>query len=653
MSDVAERPAAPAAPGTHSVSGTPMRRVRTAGYVILGLQLVLGLIWSTVQYDRFALTFDFSIFQQAWYLIAHGNLNPWSTIKLSYFWQDHSEFIMWPLALLYWVWPHGVVLLWIQDIAVIGAEAVAFTWLCELAQRYRPGADAKWIASAGLVLLVANPWIWWTVSWDFHSETIAMPFAVAVARDLYNGRRRVWVWVVPLLSCGDVAATYLAAIGFGAVLAGRRPRMRSAALACLGVAALVLITAVHGNIGSGNGLQDYAYLASPGSVTRHLSLGAMATGILVHPLPALQKLWAHSPDIWANLAPSGLLGAGYVFLLPMVANVVVANNLLQNWLFAAPGFQSLPLYILTPVGTVAVLAIFARHHRRTALLVTALVVAQAAGYTAVWLPRTPAQWLRVSAPTAATLAGVASRIPASAEVIASQGIIGRFAGRADIQVLYGPGTEPLRGGETWFVIAPTAGLETLSPASSMALIARLAGLHATLMTAAEGVWAFRWYPPPGMHEIVVPEGLGPLPAWTHGGAAGRAITTGPVSDWHVTSTGQQGYVSDGLEWLEGAGSYEAYVTLSASGPVNVEVWNNTGNSLLARLSVPVTDGVETVEVPVDATAGYRATAYSGWGPFRATFEAPPPGQRLEVRVWSPGGEAVNVYRARLVPAGQG
>ena len=194
------------------------------GYAILGLQLALALAWSTVQYDRFALTFDFTIFHQAWYLIAHGDLNPWSTMKLSYFWQDHSEFIMWPLALLYWVWPHGVVLLWIQDIAVVGAEAVAFTWLVRTGPAVPARPDAHGSPAAGLVLLVANPWIWWTVSWDFHSETIAMPFAVAAGQgSRSNGRRRAWVWVVPLLACGDVAATYLAAIGLGAVLAGRAP----------------------------------------------------------------------------------------------------------------------------------------------------------------------------------------------------------------------------------------------------------------------------------------------------------------------------------------------------------------------------------------------------------------------------------------------
>jgi hypothetical protein len=643
----AARPTAHPAAAARSLRAHPARR---AGYGILGLQLALALAWSTVQYDRFALTFDFTIFHQAWYLIAHGDLNPWSTIKLSYFWQDHSELIMWPLALLYWVWPHSVVLLWAQDIAVVGAEAVAFTWLGELAERRRPGTEAQWFAWAGLILLVANPWIWWTISWDFHSETLAMPFAVLLARDLCNGRRRAWAWVLPLLACGDVAATYLAAIGFGAFLAARCSRTRGAVLALIGIAALVIITLIHGNIGSGDGLQDYAYLASTGPVLRHLSLGAMAKGILLRPLPALRKLQAHIPDIWANLAPSGLLGAGWVWLLPMALNVVLANNLFPNWLFAAPGFQSLPLYILMPVGTVAVLTTLARRRRRIALLLTALVVAQAVGYAAIWLPRTPAQWLRVPAATAATLAAVAARIPASAEVIASQGIIGRFAGRTDIQVIYGPGTEPVRGGETWFVIAPSAGIETLSPAGSLALIASLARLHATLVTHANGVWAFRWRPPPGTHEIVVPQGVGPLPAWTHSGATGRAVLTGPVGDWHVTSTGKRGYVSDGLEWQERAGRYEAQVSLSASGPVNVEVWDDTGNVLLARQSIPATDGVATVAMAVDATTDYRAAAYSGWGPFRATFEAPPPGQRLEVRIWSPGGEVVNVYQARLVTA---
>ena len=42
----------------------------------------------------------------------------------------------------------------------------------------------------------------------------------------------------------------------------------------------------------------------------------------------------------------------------------------------------------------------------------------------------------------------------------------------------------------------------------------------------------------------------------------------------------------------------------------------------------------------------RPLAYSGGGRSGPHY-APPPGQRLEVRVWSPGGQAVSVYRAGL------
>ena len=55
-------------------------------------------------------------------------------------------------------------------------------------------------------------------------------------------------------------------------------------------------------------------------------------------------------------------------------------------------------------------------------------------------------------------------------------------------------------------------------------------------------------------------------------------------------------------------------------------------------------------VPVDATVPYRSHLFAGWGPFRADFISPPAGQRLELWVWSPGGETVHVYGATLAAA---
>lgn len=40
---------------------------------------------------------------------------------------------------------------------------------------------------------------------------------------------------------------------------------------------------------------------------------------------------------------------------------------------------------------------------------------------------------------------------------------------------------------------------------------------------------------------------------------------------------------------------------------------------------------------------------AGWGPFQAKFGGGPKAQRIEVRVWTPGGAMVNVGQGRLTP----
>jgi len=617
--------------------------VRRIGYIVLSLKLIAFLTWSFLLYSHFSLTPDSAQYLQAWYLIAHGDLNPYDTVGSFAFWQNHAEFIMWPIALLYWVFPSGVQLLWLQDICVVGAELVAFTWLCEIALRYRGGREAQWLAGAGLVLLAVNPWSWWTVSFDFHSECVAVPFLALLGWDLANGRRRAWVWTVALLACGDVACTYLFGLGFGLAIIGRGARRRGALLACLGLGGLLLVSVIHGNEGSG--LQSYDYLAGPG-YRPSLGLSGLAAGIATHPLTIVTQLWSKRLDLWANLASSGFLGLAYLPLLPVLLVVTVQNTLYPGYLFSEPLFQSIPVYVLMPVATVGALSWLTRRYRRAGLVTAAVVAAQAIGWAAVWGPQTPSQWLRMPASTAATLAAVEARIPASAGVFTSQGVIGRFSSRHDVQSL--GGKLPLQPGQDWFVFAPWAGIETESTTNAMAFAADIAdNLHATLVTDANGVWAFRWSPPAGLTVLRTSFGTQQLPAWTAPGPAGRAVLTGPPADWHVTSTGREGYVADQLAWQSAPGQYQAFVTLSATGPVNVEVWNDTDGALLTRRSPPLTAGIQTITLPVDAAAGSRATAYGGWGPFLSKFPDPPSGERLEVRVWSPGGETVNVYQARL------
>lgn len=628
-----------------------LRLVRRIGLAVLGLQLVGFMTWSTVLYQHFALTWDFSIYHQAWVLVAHGHLNPFDTSQGIPFWRNHGELLMWPLAAFYWVWPHGVTLLYLQDLAVVGAEAVAFVWINELAASQPSRRLDVLLAATGLLALVMNPWIWWSVSFDFHLETFAIAFAVLAAYDLAHGRpRRAWAFVVLLVLAGVVSDTYVVGIGLGALIALSGRRRQGLLITGFGTAAIVGVTLLHGNQGAGIAT-DYGYLSTARAGASHLSPAALAIGIAHHPGRIISTLWSQRLNAWANLAPAGLFGIASPLLLPLVAIVMVANLLFPHGVFAAPSFQWLPVYLAIAIGTVSVLARVARWRRFLAAVLAIAAAASVLGWASVFGPRVVPHWLRVSTPASRTLASLEARIPLSAEVIASQGVAGRFAGRALIYPVLTPTLEPVRSRTVWFVVAPRQGSEVEAVASADALIADLAGpLHARLVVHANGIFAFVWHPLARVRSVAIPAAPPLLPSFVSPGAAGSAVLTGQGETWHVTANGRRGYVVDGLVWRKPSGTYRVLVTLASSGPVNVEVWNDTGAVLLARNSVPATDGFETVVLSVNARHEYPKRVFSGIWPFSANFVPPPPGNRLEVRVWSPGAENVEVDSAEILPA---
>lgn len=629
-----------------------LARVQRVGYLALAAQLLAFMTWNTILSRRFALTWDYAAYHQAWYLIAHGDLNPYSSVEGAQFWRTDSEFLVWPLAPFYWLWPHDMILLWLEDAAVTVAELVVFTWLCEIVKTRCRERDAVWFAGIGLVLLLANPWVWWALSFDVHMEPFAVAFAALLAWDLSHGRRRAWAWVVPILIAGAPSASYLIGLGLNATLASRRTRITGVLISLIGIGYELLIPALHADV-SVPLTSHFSYLV-PGAGNSGLSLPALLAGVVTHPAPLLLALWGKRVDIIANLAPGGFLGLFYIPLLPLLLIVLLTNNLTRGIQFAEPLFQSIPLYVLLPVGTIGVLAWLARRHRRTAVVLGGVLAVQALGWSVVWGPSVPSQWLRVSPGASAVLAGVEARIPRSAEVIVSQGVVGPFSGRAHILRLMGAGRIPVIQGDNWFIVVPMEGIEIQHTGSATALIGQLAGpMHATLVTHQDGVWVFRWRPPPGVRSVTVPDGMTPLPAWAAPlgrGTPGRRVMGGPPAAWHMAAGHTSGYVADGIAWQEPPGRYQAAVKLWSAGPVTVEVWNDTGNVLLSRRYVPAAAKGDPVILPVDATRAYREAQYPGWGPFRAAFAIPLPGNRLEVRVWSPGGYDVNVYSARLSAA---
>ena len=631
---------------------------RRAGFALLAAQLVGLAVLSTVLYRRDSLTYDYAAYHQAWYLIAHGHLDPYDSVLGFSFWRNNGEALLWLLALLRVVVHSGLVLLWVQDAAVVGAGAVAFAWACELTgrpwwdRRFRPGVAAALV----LVVLVADPWTYWACAFDFHLEPVAALFVVLAARDLEGRRfRRAGLWVVLLLLTGDFAAGLVVGLGIAALVAGRPWRRAGVALVAAGACWVAVLAAL--GMRGGNLSAAYGYLvAAQPATAAGIGLPALAWGALLHPGRLVGALWARRLNIVAYVAPAGLVGVAAPWGLGVAVMVVLANNLITGLNFSTASFQYAPLTAVLAAATVLVLGRLARRWRRGPWAATALAVVLAAdtlGWGAVWIPRTSSEWLRVSPAAATVLSSVERQVPAGDEVVASQGVLGRFSGRQWVYGVFEPGGAiPVRTRTVWVVVAPAQGIESEPVAAADALVTELAGpLHADLVAARAGVWAFRWTPAPSVTSLVVPPVPVTVPAWATPGPAGRPVTVGPPSTWRAVSTGHEGYVVAGDYRRLPPGRYTATVVLATTAPVDVEVWDATGDVLLARRQLVATNGQEAVTVPVDEPRTYPHHVYTGAGPFRITPVEPPPGDQLEVRVWTPGGAPVVVYSVELQPVG--
>jgi hypothetical protein len=492
---------------------------------------VLLVGYSTHIYSHFDLTIDFAIFNQAWSLIAHGHLDPYSTLNpYNYphygypYWSDHFELIMWPMALLWYLYPHSIDLLFVQDLATAGSTLVAFLFVLDLlaARAARTAQVTRrlvgtvtvgdLLALFALALLVINPWVYWAASFDFHLEAVATLFLLLAARDLWNGHRRrsLW-WIVGVLLCGNVAATYLAGLGISLAIARRDLRWSGAGLVGLGVAWSLGVNAIGGGVGTIIG-SNYGYLAGP-SAGANPSIVAIAKGALLHPSRPYGMLRSRWLWNYRMLASSGLVGvvSGLGFGVAFV--VLVANGLNAAAVFSGPisSFQALPVYYFVTVGTVAVLLWMIRSAHRVlrwiAGVLVVAVLAQAVVLSVVWIPRARTEFLVVGGAAAGRLARAEAGIPADAEVIASQGVIGRFANRVAIYPFLdlddGGQIIPVSADTVEFVLS-TAGIEYATTAGTLTAVSYLEHHGARLVSQGDGVYVLVWHPRPGTHRLTLP-----------------------------------------------------------------------------------------------------------------------------------------------------
>ena len=529
-----------------------MRVFWVVSAAVLGIQLVALLVYTTHLYQRFDVSVDFAHNVQAWYLIGHGYLNPVDTVRITPtpFLRDHFDLIIWPLSLLRWISPGPVVLLWVQDVAMVATEAITLLWVAAICSE-RLKARRTTVGIVALVALVANPWWYETASFDIHMPPLGLPFLVLSGYAFWSRRFRVaCVAGLASLLFGAVVAELVIVVGVAALCSRRVREARgtrfAAGLAVIGLAWIALINVLGANQAS-NLAANYGYLAGQGQSAKMFGI---LKGSVLHPSRVTHVLSLRWQAIVFELLPTGFVGLltpwGFLFLIGLLVPVALTSS----FAYSSPtggAFQNLPAMPFIFVGSVMVLTrlatwmprpgsarsavgqsseagLQARNdaplpeiagrrrwiaHKRgpvaaTAIATVATVLALAQG--GIMIHRIPHDWLLVSAAEAQTLDSATAIIPSDAEVVVSYGIMGRFAERKYVLALAAaPQTFRVSTSTVFFVITPTLGNEVLDGTDAKADESFVhTHLQAKMLIDENGVAVLEWTAPANTTTVVLP-----------------------------------------------------------------------------------------------------------------------------------------------------
>ncbi len=499
--------------------------LRLAALVAASLQFVNLLGRSAAQYEDYALTVDFALFHQAWWELGQGNLDPYSTVTRNPFWKVEFNLTFWPLALLHVVSSSPFTLLVVQDCCIALSTLIAALWVCDAVALRLPTRrfTAVAIVLGTLLALLLDPFSFEAAYFDYHAEAMMLVFLLLAGRALWNSRRRspvVWA----LLACltASVGALLAVGLGLGAAVSAAGRRRSGLVVAVTGLVMIGVIAALGANQATLLG-PSYGYLTGDTVTGNGLSAAfTIAAGVVRHPSIAASTLWSRREDLGSIFASGGVLGvlsgwATGVAVLGLLANALNVTTLFVQ--LTSGGFQNLPIVVFLLVGSalsVAWLTAWEGWSSRRGIGSAARGAGRLLGLGALTSsllvasiddPGIGHRWMSVWPPGAQILARINAMIPENDQVVVSQGVIGRFAGRREVVPYIVPNQAvPLRGRVTWFVISPPVGIETIPVDMGwQALSALQTRYHGELAASDDGVAAVI------VHRSEVPGGVVYLP----------------------------------------------------------------------------------------------------------------------------------------------
>ncbi|MNS04197.1 hypothetical protein D3C72_355500 [compost metagenome] len=260
--------------------------------------------------------FDLGIFDQALYLLSRG-LPPISTTMGFHILGDHSAFILYPLSVLYAIFPHVGWLFFVQALS-LSLSAIPIFRIA-----LHTGLSHAWARTLALSTLL-YPSLFNTNLFDFHPEVIALPALLWGCWAALTGRSApLIVAVLIALSCKEVVSLTVLTMGAWLFLIGKKSY--GMLLAGMGATWFVVSTRLVIPAFSGSGpaaMQRYPYLGE--------TMGEMVRNVMLHPELILGRIF--SPE-----------ALGYYLLL--LCPLLIALHL-KEWKAVVPALPMLLLNVL-------------------------------------------------------------------------------------------------------------------------------------------------------------------------------------------------------------------------------------------------------------------------------------------------------------------
>ncbi|MBV9387549.1 MAG: DUF2079 domain-containing protein [Chroococcidiopsidaceae cyanobacterium CP_BM_ER_R8_30] len=335
--------------------GADKSKVEQLGFRLLGwmvaVSTVILFLCSSLRHALFqSSAWDLGIFDQAVYLISSGT-PPISSFIGFHILGDHAALILYPLSLLYKIYPDVHWLLAVQAIAL--ALGAIPAWY--LARQAGLGERQSTAITAAYLLY---PLVFNINLSDFHPETLALPVILATVW-FARCNRKWWfcLGIIFTLSCRDALSLNVAAMGFWLLLFEKRRLCGViaivAGIAWLLIAIQVIVPHYGGEAASiGRYLPRYRDLGNSfPEIIRNLLL---KPGLVIEKVCSLATVEYLSllllPMIWGlslkHLTP--LIGA-----LPTLAMNILADTHLQRDLTHQYSVPVLPFLLLATIDTVA------------------------------------------------------------------------------------------------------------------------------------------------------------------------------------------------------------------------------------------------------------------------------------------------------------